>query len=149
MTFSKISKTQKWPPKYLNTKKSKNSKSHIRRPQIKKVQKINYSYNWKILRMTFSKISKTQKWPPKPQKTSKNDITLNGCPEHIYRAIQDFKTVLKPALSCLNKTLNIMGSIFSSWCPKQDLKSVTIHCRQKWCDFEWPSWHYTLGYPIF
>jgi len=43
MTFWKISKTQKLPQTHTETKNSKDAKSHVRRPQVKKVQKTKYS----------------------------------------------------------------------------------------------------------
>ena len=71
MTFSKISKSQTLPKKHRKAKNSKNSKSHVRRPQIKKCQKINYNQNLNILRIPFSKITKTKKLSQK--RTPKND----------------------------------------------------------------------------
>ena len=67
MNLNITSKIQELPQ---NTQKFENSKSHVRKPQMKKVQQINYSQKWKILRMTLKKIkNKTKKLPQVHLKT--------------------------------------------------------------------------------
>ena len=65
-------KNPKITPKHPKIKNSKTSKSHVRGPQIKKVQKTNYNQILKILRMTFSKKFKTKKSPKKQPKCKHN-----------------------------------------------------------------------------
>ena len=80
MPFLKMSKAQKLLQKHPQTK---NKKSHVRRPQIKKVQKRNYSWNWKILRITFLKILRTQNITPK----TLNKLNLKKSKSHV-RSLQ-------------------------------------------------------------
>ena len=54
---------------FQNLYNNKKIKKSCKEASNEKIQKIDYNYNFKILRMTFMKITKSEKLPKRHQKT--------------------------------------------------------------------------------